>query len=66
MISLYKDHAKSWDTCNSALTFPIFICSKLTLSCMLIKRKNVGQFLNQFESTELIGNMPIETVPDPF
>ena len=33
---------------------------------MLTKEKNVGWFLNQFKSTELMGTLSIETVPDPF
>ncbi len=30
-----------------------------------VKGKTVGWFLNQFESTELMGTLSIESAPDP-
>ena len=37
-----------------------------TLCCVLIWGKNVVWFLYQFESTELMGTLSIEPVPDPY
>ena len=41
MTSLYREYAQSWDTCVQALT------------SLILKRKNVGWFLNQFGFIEL-------------
>ena len=53
MNNLYKENAQSWDACISVLTFSI------------LKGKNVGWILNQFDSTELMGTPSTEPVPDP-
>ena len=57
MTSLYKEYAESWDTCVSVLTFLILILIESTMSCVLIKKKNVVWFLNQFGFTELMGTL---------